>query len=64
MAGTGRLILTASTADQPAWEDMRLGHGFLTYHLLQACSARQRSRQDGRISLLDLLQYVTQRVKA
>lgn len=64
MAGTGRLILTAATADQPAWEDTRLGHGFLTYHLLQAFLGPGEVAQDGRINLLDLLKYVTLRVKA
>jgi helicase len=64
MAGTGRLILTASTADQPAWEDMRLGHGLLTYHLLQALLGTTEVAQNGHISLFDLLKYVTQQVKA
>jgi replicative superfamily II helicase len=64
MAGTGRLILTASTADQEAYEDPRLGHGLLTYHLLQALLGPVEVAQDGRINLLDLLKYVTQRVKA
>jgi replicative superfamily II helicase len=64
MAGTGRLILTASTADQPAWEDARLGHGFLTYHLLQALLGPEDVAKDGRISFYDLLKYVTQRVTA
>lgn len=63
MAGTGRLILTAATAEQPAWEDVRLGHGFLTYHLLQAFLGPEEVARDGRINLLSLLQYVTQRVK-
>jgi len=64
MAGTGRVILTASTADQEAWEDPRLGHGLLTYHLLQALLGPSKVAQDGHLSLLDLLQYVTQQVKA
>jgi helicase len=63
MAGTGRLILTAATADQPAWEDTRLGHGFLTYHLLQAFLGPEEVAHDGCINLLALLQYVTRRVK-
>lgn len=63
MAGAGRLILTASTADQPAWEDARLGHGFLTYHLLQALIGPEEVAHEGCINLLDLLKYVTQRVK-
>lgn len=62
MAGTGRLILTASTAEQPAYEDARLGHGLLTYHLLQALLGAEEVVHDGHINLLDLLRYVTQRV--
>ncbi|WP_330266265.1 DEAD/DEAH box helicase [Streptomyces griseorubiginosus] len=64
MAGTGRIILTASTADQPAWEDSRLGHGLLTYHLLQALLGPEDIANDGCISFYDLLKYVTQRVVA
>jgi helicase len=63
MAGVGRLILTASTGDQEAWEDPRLGHGLLTYHLIQALlgSAAPKSRQ---VALYDLLAYVVREVKA
>lgn len=64
MAGTGRLILTASTADQPAWEDPRLGHGLLTHHLLEALLGATDVTSGDRINLFDLLKYVTQRVKA
>jgi len=64
MAGAGRLILTASTADQPAWEDGRVGHGLLTYHLVQALLGPTEVAHNGRIHLLDLLKYVTGRVKA
>ncbi len=50
MAGVGRLILAASTGDQEAWEDPRLGHGLLTYHLIQALlgAAAPGSRGPGR----------------
>jgi helicase len=64
MAGTGRMILTASTADQPAWEDPRLGHGLLTHHLLQALLGRSGDARGDQIHLLDLLRYVTDEVKA
>jgi helicase len=64
MAGTGRVILTASTAGQPAWEDTRIGHGFLTYHLMQALLGPGEVAQNGQINLLDLLKYVTQNVIA
>lgn len=64
IAGTGRLILTASTADQPAWEDPRLGHGYLTYFLLQALLNAGGLAEAGRINLYDLLKYVTDRVRS
>jgi helicase len=64
LAGTGRLILTAATADQPAWEDVRIGHGLLTHHLLQALlGATDVVRQDG-LPLYALLAYVTRSVTA
>ncbi|WP_125911316.1 MULTISPECIES: DEAD/DEAH box helicase [Pseudonocardia] len=63
MAGVGRLILTASTGDQEAWEDPRLGHGLLTYHLIQALlgAAAPGAHQ---VALYDLLAYVVREVKA
>jgi helicase len=66
MAGTGRVILTASTADQEAWEDLRpgCGHGLLTYHLLQAFLGPEEVSHGERINLYDLLKYVTEQVKA
>src|SRR5262249_40044237 len=64
MEGTGRVILTAATADQPAWEITRLGHGLLTYHIMQALLGVGDVANKGQINLLDLLRYVTQQVKA
>jgi helicase len=36
ISGQGRVILTASGPTERAWESPRLGHGFLTLHLLEA----------------------------
>src|SRR5689334_10488941 len=36
LSGDGRLIFTASRANEPAWENSRVGHGLLTYFLLEA----------------------------
>jgi ATP-dependent DNA helicase len=36
MAGDGRLIVTASAANEPAWESQTFGHGYFTYYLLEA----------------------------
>jgi replicative superfamily II helicase len=64
MVGTGRVILTASTADQEAWEDPRIGHGYLTYHLLQALLGSANGVGSGVVELYSLLQYVTRNVIA
>jgi ATP-dependent DNA helicase len=64
MAGTGRVLLTASTANQEAWEDPGLGHGYLTYYLIQALLGPGDVASNNRINLLDLLRFVTSNVKA
>lgn len=64
MAGTGRLILTASTAKQPAYEDPVLGHGLLTYHLLQALLGPDQVVEHDRVPIYGLLSYVTSQVIA
>ncbi len=55
MAGTSRLILTASTADQPAYEDPVVGHGLLTHHLLQALLGPDEVTERGRVPIYALL---------
>jgi helicase len=36
ISGQGRVILTASGPTERAWENSRLGHGYLTSYLLEA----------------------------
>jgi helicase len=62
MSGEGRLILTASAATEEAYETPKLGHGLLTYYLLEALQGVEEVRQAGKISVYQLLHYVTQRV--
>jgi len=62
-SGKGRIILTASKATEPAWENNTLGHGLLTHHLLEALQGAQEVRKDGKISLYRLLEYVCGSVK-
>jgi helicase len=62
MAGTGRLILTASTAQQPAWEYARYGHGLLSHHLLEALQGPPEVREGDRLPVLSVMEYVTRRV--
>jgi replicative superfamily II helicase len=62
LAGDGRLILTASTANQPAWENPKIGHGLLTHFLLEALQGAKEVRKAGKVSVYRLLEYVTTRV--
>ena len=62
LSGDGRLILTASLATEEAWEHQKLGHGLLTYYVLEALRGAEEVRQSGKISVLRLLDYVIQRV--
>lgn len=64
MVGTGRVLLTASTAEQEAYEDARLGHGYLTYYLLRALMGDEVQASAAPIHLLEVLRYVTGQVKA
>jgi helicase len=64
LAGNGRIIFTASSATEPAWEHGRYGHGLLTYFLMDALRGPAELLDAGRLSLYRLLDYVTARVKA
>jgi replicative superfamily II helicase len=64
MSGDGRLILTASTATEPAWENTKLSHGLLTYHLIQALLGAEEVVRSGKLSVYRLLDFVTERVLA
>lgn len=64
LCGEGRLILAASQPDQSAYEHPKLGHGLLTYFLLQALQGAEEVQQSGKVSVLRLLEYVTQQVTA
>lgn len=64
MSGSGRLILTAAAADEPAWEDGRLGHGLLTYALLEALQGAEGVRVGERVPIYKLLHYVVEQVRS
>jgi uncharacterized caspase-like protein len=50
LAGDGRLIFTASSADEPAYEHNRFGHGFLTYYLIEALCGAEEVIKAGKLS--------------
>ncbi len=62
LSGEGRLIFTASGTKEPAYESGRLGHGFLTYYLLEALQGSEEIEENSQISVYRLLEYVTRRV--
>jgi replicative superfamily II helicase len=62
MSGEGRLVFTASTSTEKAWENAKLRHGLLTHHLIEALQGSEEVVQSGKISLYRLLEYVTRRV--
>jgi helicase len=64
LAGSGRIIFTASAATEPAYEHRRFGHGFLTHFLLEALRGAEEVVSGGKISLYRILEHVTARVKA
>ncbi len=62
MSGDGRIIFTASSSEEEAWESPKLGHGVLTYHLLEALRGADEVRQAGKLTVYRLLDHVTRRV--
>lgn len=62
IAGAGRVILTASSANEEAYEDQALGHGILTSQVLRALQGLPEVVEAGRISLYRLLEFVIRRV--
>jgi helicase len=62
LSGEGRLVLTATSASEPAWEIGRASHGLLIFYLLEALQGAEEVRDAGKISIYRLLEYVTKRV--
>lgn len=62
MSGEGRLIMTASAANEPAWENPRTGHGYFTHFLLEAMFGVEGVVESGRLPVYRLLEFVTRRV--
>ncbi|MEV6349906.1 DEAD/DEAH box helicase [Actinoplanes sp. NPDC051851] len=64
VTGKARIVLTASSAEQRAWESRRIGHGLLTHSLLTALLDTAGIAADGLFDLRDLLKNVTELVRA
>lgn len=63
LSGKGRLVFSASGKEEPAWEYVNLGHGFFTYHLLEALQGQEQVIENGSVSLYKLFNYVSEKVK-
>lgn len=61
--GSGRVVLTASGAGEPALETVDFGHGLLSYYLLSGLQGQDGLGNGDRVALLDLLNYVMSGVK-
>jgi helicase len=62
--GTGRIVITASGAGEPALETVEFGHGLLSYYLVNGLQGPEGLASAGRIPLLDLFQFTMQGVVA
>ena len=60
--GHGRVVITASSAAEPAFETTQLGHGLLTHYLLEALQGPPPLGTEPQIPLQSLLHYVVRRV--
>ena len=58
----GRLLLSASSETQEAYESDVLGHGIFTYFLLSGLGGRADENADGRITAWELFSYVAREV--
>jgi uncharacterized caspase-like protein len=60
--GKGRVILSASGANEVSAEKSELRHGVFTYYLLRALEGAADSDQDGQVTVDEAYRYVSARV--
>lgn len=63
-SGRGRVILTASSVDEVAWEWPELGHGIFTYFLLQGLRGDADDDADGNVDIDELYKFTWRQVSA
>lgn len=61
-SGRGRVILSASSANQPSQERSDLGHGAFTYYLLEGLRGAADRNGDGAITIDEAYYYVAEKV--
>lgn len=60
--GKGRVILTASAANEISMEDESLGHGIFTYYLIKGLKGMADYDSDGYITVDEAYRYVSEQV--
>jgi len=63
LSGDSKLIFTACLGTEEAWENQKLGHGYLTYHLSEALLGAGEVREADKIDVYKLFSFVTKKVK-
>lgn len=63
LSGDSRLIYAACLGTEEAWENQKIGHGYLTFNLLEALLNVEEVREAGKIDVYKLFSYVTKKVK-
>lgn len=61
-SGRGRVVLTAASVDEPAFEHPELGHGIFTYYLLAGLGGTADDDRDGGIDVDELYKFVFRQV--
>ena len=61
-SGTGRVIMSASSANEPSQERSDLGHGVFTYYLLEGLRGPADSNRDGAVTFDEAYDYVARTV--
>ena len=61
-AGKGRIIMTASGANEVSAEDDQLGHGVFTYYLVEGLKGKADADRDGFITVDEAYLYVSAKV--
>jgi uncharacterized caspase-like protein len=61
--GRGRLVMTASGANEVALEPADLGHGLFTYYVLEGLSGKADRNGDGVVTVSELYPYVEDQVE-
>jgi len=64
LSGEGRVVISASKANEVSLELPELGHGIFTYHLLEGIRGNADSDKDGEITVMEMFAYLGEKVPA